>query len=452
MKKMKKVLFLASAILLIAAATAAAADLYVSVETGESFRSADGSKAKPYKDLQAALDKAADGDTIHIAKGNYLGTSDRGYIEVLKAVSLKGGYTTDFSKRDVLANRTTIQPTPASNGTAGAYALLNLGKKGTVNGVKPAGEMIIDGIILDKGNSLGYHATNGKPAGVATGMLVIPPAKGENNGTKDVIGTVQPTLWFDVTGKLTIQNCVFVNGNQYAIMGNANGATIKIINNLFINNTYAAVQISSRLATGNYGNTVDFSYNTVLFNWNRTADNQDLGLGTGYRFMTGVNTDVHHNIIGLSHRAGLDRTRTETPANETKRKTGAEDNYFFLNKMGDIELPGGGMGTRVWAKNFEEREELYKYDRNEELTTAAAGGFKGKLNAPYLEGFLNATYTETTDYDANSSANNFRRAMGLNQSGSMTTKVSMYANRYPLDDALKLFGAVSGKGAQAIKN
>lgn len=28
----------------------------------------------------------------------------------------------------------------------------------------------------------------------------------------------------------------------------------------------------------------------------------------------------------------------------------------------------------------------------------------------------------------------------------------MYANRYPLDDALKLFGAIPGKGAQNIKN
>jgi hypothetical protein len=133
------------------------------------------------------------------------------------------------------------------------------------------------------------------------------------------------------------------------------------------------------------------------------------------------------------------------------RKTGAEDNYFFLNKMGDIELPGGGMGTRVWCKNFEDREELYKYDRNEELGNNA-GGFKGILNTAYLEGFLNATYSESTDYNENSPANTFRSAMGLNKQGAMTTKISMYGNRYPLEDAIKLFGAVGGKGAQTIKN
>jgi hypothetical protein len=40
----------------------------------------------------------------------------------------------------------------------------------------------------------------------------------------------------------------------------------------------------------------------------------------------------------------------------------------------------------------------------------------------------------------------------MNQQGTVTTKVDMFANRYPLEDTLKLFGAVSGKGAQAIRN
>jgi len=33
----------------------------------------------------------------------------------------------------------------------------------------------------------------------------------------------------------------------------------------------------------------------------------------------------------------------------------------------------------------------------------------------------------------------------------MSNKVDMYANRYPLEDALKLFGAVEGFGAQMPK-
>ena len=62
------------------------------------------------------------------------------------------------------------------------------------------------------------------------------------------------------------------------------------------------------------------------------------------------------------------------------------------------------------------------------------------------------TYTESVDFNPNSPANQFRQAMGMNQVATMTNKVEMFGNRYPLDDALKLFGAVVGYGAQAIKN
>ena len=41
--------------------------------------------------------------------------------------------------------------------------------------------------------------------------------------------------------------------------------------------------------------------------------------------------------------------------------------------------------------------------------------------------------------------------MGMNKVGKITTKVSMYANRYPLEDCYKLFGASKDYGAQAIK-
>ena len=47
--------------------------------------------------------------------------------------------------------------------------------------------------------------------------------------------------------------------------------------------------------------------------------------------------------------------------------------------------------------------------------------------------------------------NALRGVLGLPQQGTITTVCDMYANRYPWEDALKLFGAMDGKGAQAIK-
>jgi len=40
----------------------------------------------------------------------------------------------------------------------------------------------------------------------------------------------------------------------------------------------------------------------------------------------------------------------------------------------------------------------------------------------------------------------------MNQVGTMTSKVSMFANRYPWEEALKFFGAMEGVGAQKITN
>ena len=73
------------------------------------------------------------------------------------------------------------------------------------------------------------------------------------------------------------------------------------------------------------------------------------------------------------------------------------------------------------------------------------------IDDAYLNAFLAATYSEKTDYDPNSPVNQFRSAFGMNQVGTIETKVSMYCNRYPDANVLKFFGAVDGFGAQAVK-
>lgn len=76
--------------------------------------------------------------------------------------------------------------------------------------------------------------------------------------------------------------------------------------------------------------------------------------------------------------------------------------------------------------------------------------FKGIIDMKYLEAFLNATYSERVDYDENSPINQFRAALGLNKQGKITSKVSMFANPYPFDSAIKFFGAIRDVGAQPL--
>ncbi|MCL1888748.1 MAG: DUF1565 domain-containing protein, partial [Kiritimatiellaeota bacterium] len=142
-----------------------AAELYVSQSTGNNRN--DGSKDAPLKNIQKAIDIAKDGDTIRVAEGNYFGILDSGNIIVSKPVTILGGYSPDFATRDVLKHRTMIQPDPKSNATAGTpMGTLSINVK-----TKDA-EVVIDGLIFDRGNSIAYNAAGeGKPEGVESPMM-----------------------------------------------------------------------------------------------------------------------------------------------------------------------------------------------------------------------------------------------------------------------------------------
>ena len=190
---------------------------------------------------------------------------------------------------------------------------------------------------------------------------------------------------------------------------------------------------------------IEFAYNTVLFMWSRLRDLATMGYG--YRYMTGVNSYVHHNILGCSIYSALDRARVDSSkAREKERITTSEHNIFFLNKQADLIIPGGGVYLMINVPDFEDVEQLAKVEGNKELKDPSV--LKGKINEAYLNGFLSATYKEKTSSDPNSPANTFRSAMGMNMVGTMSSSVSMYANRYPWEEALLLFGAMDGYGAQ----
>ena len=104
---MKRFLMLAVAVLF--AMTISAQTYYVSKDTGSNR--GDGSKDKPYKNLQKAIDVAQEGATIYVAEGNYFGMLDAGNININKCLKIYGGYNTDFSQRDILKYRTMVQPT-----------------------------------------------------------------------------------------------------------------------------------------------------------------------------------------------------------------------------------------------------------------------------------------------------------------------------------------------------
>lgn len=415
---------------------------YVSREKGSAR--AEGTKESPMKDIQKAIDQASDGDVIRIARGNYLGNLDRGWIEIKgKYVSLEGGWNDDFTERNPTKYITRIQPTVEQRGTIGQGLLM---MEATAN---RHGRMVIDGLFFDLGLVHEYAKADptddrfGCPEGCETGRIM--PVGNPPNKTTRLIGG-------KVAGKLIIRNCMFLNASFNGIILTNMGGDWEIYNNVFVSNLYASCEINGGLNqnTGAHQSTVDFHHNTVLFSWPTTKEMESMGYG--YRFKNGADHTVHHNIFGCNNYGALDAGWDDSNLPAAQRKVcAAYDNLFFMNK-GDIVLAGtsGGKWLYVPAKRFDEVEMLTRYENNRELP--ASSNFKDVIDQPYLKGFASLKVMTTESYDPNSAANLYREAHGLNKQGTSTTRVSMFGNRYNFDKAVLLFGAEPGYGAQLPEN
>ena len=439
---MKRLMFVA-AVAALFASSLQAADLYVSLSTGKKKNA--GTKEAPLKNLWHALQTASDGDTIHLAEGVYQGNAKCNWFLIDKAVSIVGGYSADFSVRDPLVHRTMFQPLNENND-----------KKGTGLGIftiqfdmsKPAPKgvnMVFDGLIFDDGQAQSYHAVKGKPEGVETGMWLEPPAKGDTPFASSKRYLVYSATANRAEGDITFRNCLFLNAGNIAMNLNWYKGKVVMENNVFCNNLMVGANVySSNPQPGAVE--WEFKNNTVLFTWSRTSELSDMGFGI--RTTGNVNSDVEDNVIGLSVLTGWDNTK----GNDKTKKIKMDGNVFFLNRQSDAQVTKSPSVVKVTVDEFEDDiEDNYGVEsaqENESLSDPSV--FKGRLNAAYLNAFLSMKYSESATLDAGK-LNAFRQAVGLPQQGTIVSKVDMFGNRYPLEDALKLFGAVDGKGAQNIK-
>ena len=434
--------------------------IYVSVSTGSAR--ADGlSPATPLKDLQKAINIAEENDQILVAEGNYLGNMDRGYVESGKFgdathepgkfISIYGGYSTDFSERDVLRHVTKIQPTDQKF----TAPLMNINARRPYGYVGPVGTVVIDGFTFDLGENNRYFVKNvneeatGTPnEGVLTGRFVEPdanpslPLEGYSSG--DEYG-----LHMDVEGNVRVSNCVFVNCRDYGISALMGKGHMEVCNNVFVACRYAACQVKGNVRDDDIDKvSLDFHHNTVLFTWTRTKAFEDMG--QGFRFMNGIRTiDVHNNIFGCNSNCAVERVYYESNKKmEELKESNLYDNYFFANRR-DLEIAAmGASSISVPAARIEEAEQIGpKYEGNRELPEGN-DAFINAIDKSYLEGFMTLKIIQSQSYNANSAANQVNRMFGLNQQGSEIVRPSMYGNKYPWEKAKDLFGKVRGYGAQ----
>jgi hypothetical protein len=439
MGKLKTIFAMAAIVFLLGSGVKVyGAEFYVAKDRGDNQNP--GTKAAPFKNIEAALKIAKAGDRICVAQGNYFGLRDKGYLEAPQPVELLGGYAGDFSTRDIEKFLTTIIP-DRNSGASGRKPLLSI-----LN--VPAGTtFVLDGFILDRGEQNAYSPKEGVIGGLGGRLLseTEKPADGPSTVAESLLCFTNKVN-ARIEGEIIIRNCVFLNGH-FAIQGGFKKGSVKILNNIFASNAMAAIEV---FGTGGRkgpkgpiekSGQVEIANNTILFTWSRLKDFADMGYGI--RIMTMVDYDIHDNLIGCNVLTGIDHTR-----NNPNAWVKIDNNIFFLNKQAPLLYVEPGTS----AAGMMERVKIG--DMNADLGLASCRGNSDKLSCKlplhgaYLESFLNARYSESADFDANSPANVLREIVGLPKQGKLITQVSMFANRYPLKDALALFGACKQAGAQ----
>lgn len=410
-------------------ATPAASRVWYVSKSGNN--SNDGAKAAPLKNIDKAISKAAPGDEIRVARGVYMGTFNIGYLISDKPIRLFGSWDDGFTKQDIVNHPTVFQPDNASGGKS---------RKAMLQFTKEVDGTIIDGMVWEMGERNLYHEREGLVDSIEGGRIKY--------ATESSIGknsTVEsPAISFASAaagGDIVIQNCVFSNCANFAIQAGLRSGSFKVINNVFVATKMAAIEIYGTCSGSNQQanmvacGDVEVAYNTILFTWSRLKDFLDMGYGV--RLMTKCTYNVHHNIIGASIMGGIDNSRF---CRDDFIKI--DNNIMFGNKGGDLYYtPASNTKLQLTVDQFGD------------LEFASHAGNIGEAPAipvyhPYLKGFYSARYSETTSYDPNSGRNQWARALGMNQQGSMTSKVSMFMNKYPWQETLKLFGASSIAGAR----
>ena len=391
----------------------------------------DGSKASPMKNIDKAIKKATSGDQIYIAEGKYSGTFGMGYLESDKPLKLYGSWDNGFNQQDIMKHPTVFQPDNASGGK---------GRKALLRFTKVVGGTFIDGIVWDMGERNLYDLKEGFVEGVEGGRIrrSSEPLKGKNSTVEEPCISIRSGTQ---GGDVTIQNCVFVNGASFGIQAAHKSGTFKVLNNVFVANRMAAVEIFGTCAGSKERRNmvscgeVEIANNTVLFTWSRLKDFGDMGYGI--RIMTKLEYNIHDNIIGANIMGGIDNSRF---CKDEFIKI--DNNIFFGNKTGDLRYyPESNVKLDLTVDQFEDLEFASVNNNKNEAPSLL-------VNKAYLKGFFAARYSETTNYDPNSTQNQWARVLGMNQQGTMSSKVSMFMNKYPWKETLKLFGASGHVGAQ----
>jgi len=306
MKNTSKMIVLLIATMFVAS-NVGAKDYYVSATRGKGKVA---SQEKPARDMGNIISKLKPGDTVHIAAGIYLGKGKSGSDVITVPVSIIGGYSDDFSKRDPWGEFKTVLSgsNKSKNYKVAPRVQIDLKKYS----FHPSGgietpPILIDGLIIDQGPQNRYKDTQkallvrkanpktGENPTPDRGALIIGVSK-----TKDRVGT-----W-----NIEVKNCVLLNSaptQGVLTVSGYKGSKIKITNNLVMNNTGTAIYAGSLWNGSDQKAAPQFTiaHNTVLFTEKYDAYSQSFS-GNSLKTDSTVVVSLENNVLAFADRNGID--------------------------------------------------------------------------------------------------------------------------------------------------
>ena len=397
-----------------------AADFYVCAATGKGKAA---TREEPAKDLGNVISMLKPGDTVHIAEGFYTGRADNGSDQIAIPVSVIGGYSADFTKRDPWgAHRTVLGgDNKSKNWDAGPRLAVDCQKFKD----KGAFVILVDGIIVDNASRNRYSG-----ADRAKIERKANPAAGENpTSERGGIRVVAPANGL-TTCTVTVQNCAVTNcaPTQGAISawGHAK-SVVTLRNNLVVNVTGNGIDCLSTWHPKDGKDLPVFSVsdNTILYVWKYDPYGQ-IG-GNGVQFDTDTVVTVSGNAIACTDVALVNNIKKS--ANLTLKNN-------LLSLGGTCAYQE--FNTAITFKNLTDTAELLSRDSSGNVDTTIVA----PLPAAWAERFATRSVLDRNAIEAGvkadaSRANDLRAILGLPlQAPAVSADSDIWLHALELDAAL----------------
>jgi hypothetical protein len=276
------------------------------VANSQASESEDGSMARPFSTIGAALAAAADGDTIAVASGDY----PENVLVRDRAIHLYGGYSADFSVRDPAANVTTIQ----GDGTDSVVSLVESGDS-SVDGFRITGGT--RSVLPEYGDlGGGVYIQGGSPT-IANDLIEGNDTRPPTPGGSDPLGG---GIFADGSNVSILDNVirgntsgrgggVAITGGSPRVLGNTVQDNVGVADHgggLYISATDA--EISGNLITGNeIGRALGYGWgggiivfgegSSAELSFNEVTDNYAPSVGSGVFIDDGAVVTLDHELI-----------------------------------------------------------------------------------------------------------------------------------------------------------